>query len=238
MSKISGIKNFISGELEGWGKTERVVFPLVLLVLASISFIINDSKIALVSAVCGIGYTILAGKGKVSCYFIGLCGTLCYSWISYKNHLYGNLGLYMLYYLPMQILGIFKWRAHLKKGRHEIVKTSLPLCRRVLYFSIAGIVTAVVWFFLHRLGGATPFADAFTVVFSVLGMLLTVQRCFEQWIVWLFVNSVSLYMWIVAYLNGSNCFATVFMWAVYLALAVYFMAVWKKELAFDMEKSD
>ncbi len=230
LQKLTAIKSFIKGELEGWGKVERFLFPLIIAALCAVSFMINDSKIALISAVCGICYTILAGKGKISCYFIGICGTVCYVWIAYRNTLYGNLLLYALYYLPMQVAGIFKWKKHLKKDKQEIEKTTLSRKERVLYFSAACLICIAVWAGLHRLGSAAPFADAFSVVFSVLGMLLTVKRCYEQWIVWLFVNAVSLYMWILAYLNGSNCFATIVMWSVYLCLAVYFMSVWKREI--------
>ena len=82
---------------------------------AVLSFLINDSKIALVSAICGILYTIFAGKGKISCYAFGLCGTLCYSYLSFVNNLFGNLALYMLYYLTIQIVLIFRLKQHLKK---------------------------------------------------------------------------------------------------------------------------
>ena len=60
--------------------------------------------------------------------------------------------------------------------------------------------------------------------------MLTVKRCIEQWYVWFFVNLLSLIMWIFAYLNASNCFATIIMWAVYLVLSIYFLQVWKKEI--------
>ena len=93
---------FIKSELKGWGKFERVFFPLEILFIIVLSFLINDSKIALVSAVCGILYTILAGKGKISCYAFGLSGTLCYSYLSFANRLWGNLALYLLFYFPIQ----------------------------------------------------------------------------------------------------------------------------------------
>ena len=71
---MMSILNFVKAELSGWGKYERVLFPLEILLIIGISFYTGDSKIALVSAVCGISYTILAGKGKISCYLFGLCG--------------------------------------------------------------------------------------------------------------------------------------------------------------------
>lgn len=221
---------FLKAEFKGWGRLERIIFPILILVLCFLSFISNDSKIALVSAVCGISYTILAGKGKISCYFIGLCGTTCYSYLAYKNGLYGNLLLYMFYYFPMQVLGIFKWKKHLKKDTQEIEKAVLAVREKIIYFSFSAILSVFVGLLLFYIGGETPFADAFTVVFSILGMFLTVKRCYEQWFVWLLVNAVSLYMWVVAYINGSNCLATVYMWLTYLFLAVYFMFSWKNEI--------
>ena len=224
------LKEFIQSELKGWGKAERIVFPLEILLIIVLSFLINDSKIALVSAICGILYTIFAGKGKISCYAFGLCGTLCYSYLSFVNNLFGNLALYMLYYLPMQIVGIFRWKKHLKKDSGEIIKTKLSVKERLIYLILTIIISLAVSFILKYTGDASPFIDGTTTVFSILGMLLTVKRCIEQWYVWILVNGLSALMWIEAYMQGSNCLATVIMWITYFILAFYFLSVWQKEL--------
>ena len=224
------LKEFIQSELKGWGKAERIVFPLEIALIIVLSFLINDSKIALVSAICGISYTILAGKGKISCYAFGLCGTLCYSYLSFVNNLFGNLALYMLYYLPMQIVGIFRWKKHLKKDSGEIIKTKLSVKERLIYLILTIIISLAVSFILKYTGDASPFIDGTTTVFSILGMLLTVKRCIEQWYVWILVNGLSALMWIEAYIQGSNCLATVIMWLTYFILAFYFLAGWRKEI--------
>lgn len=218
-------------ELRNWGKYERILFPCIILLTILISLIINDNKIALVSAVCGISYTILAGKGKISCYFIGMIGTFCYSYLAFKNGFYGNLALYMLYYLPMEFIGIYKWKKHLKKEVREIEKTHLSKKERIVYLCIAILLSVMLSFTLYLFNGTIPYIDAAVTVLSVFGQLLTVKRCIEQWYVWFIVNSLSLVMWIYAYLNGSNCFATIIMWAVYIFLSLYFLNAWKKENA-------
>ncbi|MBQ8887413.1 MAG: nicotinamide mononucleotide transporter [Candidatus Gastranaerophilales bacterium] len=221
----------IKEEFKNFGKYERILFPLVIFLIIVISIIIGDNKIALVSAVCGISYTILAGKGKISCYFIGMIGTFCYSYLSFVNGFFGNLALYMLYYFPMEIIGIYKWKKHLKKEVREVIKTRLTNKERVVYFSIALILSLVVSFVLKAMGDSKPLLDGTATVLSVIGQFLTVKRCIEQWYVWFFVNLISLIMWIFAYLNGSNCLATILMWAVYLVLSIYFLQAWKRELA-------
>lgn len=226
---------FIKAELQGWGKYERIFFPLGIFLIVCISIYLNDSKIALVSAICGISYTILAGKGKISCYIFGLTGTLCYSYLAFKNGLYGNLMLYMFYYFPMQILGIFKWKKHLKKDTQEIVKTYLSNNERLLYLSAAIFFSVLTAILLKKYGDATPYIDGITTVFSIVGLILTIKRCIEQWYIWFVVNSLSVIMWIEAYINGSNCFATIIMWAVYVFLAMYFLHGWKKDIKNNSE---
>lgn len=221
---------FIKKEFSGWGRIERFFFPLMILLIIVISILLKDSRVALVSAVCGISYTIFAGKGKISCYFFGLCGTLCYAFLAFKNNLFGNLALYLCYYFPMQILGIFKWQKHLKKDSNEIIKTKLSVKERIIYSVTCVGLTICVYFILEFLGDLSPIIDAITSVFSVIGLILTVKRCIEQWYIWFVVNGLSVVMWIDAYIKGSNCFATILMWSVYFILSIYFLYCWKKEL--------
>lgn len=224
------IRDFIKSELSGWGKYERIIFPTIVLAIITISFIMKDSKVALISAICGISYTILAGKGKISCYLFGLMGTLCYAYISYQNSLFGNLALYLLYYLPMQIIGIFKWKKHLNKDTGMVIKTKLTPKERLQYFILSAIVTIIFAYFLKLFNDANPIIDAITTIFSITGLILTIKRAIEQWYLWAVVNVLSAIMWIEAYIAGSNCFATILMWSVYAILAIYFLHTWKTEL--------
>lgn len=224
------IKEFIKAELNGWGKYERILFPLEILLIIFISFYIGDNKIALVSAICGISYTILAGKGKISCYLFGLTGTMCYAYLSFVNGLYGNLMLYMLYYFPMQIVGIFKWKKHLRTDTKEIIKTKLNNTQRWYFWGAAFVLSVIFAFVLKKMGDTSAYIDAVTTVFSVFGLILTIKRCIEQWYIWSVVNGLSVIMWINAYINGSNCFATIIMWSTYFILGLYFLYCWKKDL--------
>lgn len=225
------IKEFIKGEFKGWGRYERIIFPISILFIILLSFYINDSKVALISAICGISYTILAGKGKISCYFLGLCGTLCYSYLAYQNGFWGNLFLYMCYYFPMQILGIFRWKKHISVKDNSIIKISLNRKAQYVFFISAIILSVLISIILKKTGDSSPFMDGFTTVFSIFGLVLTVKRCIEQWYFWTIVNGLSFIMWTEAYLNGSNCFATILMWGIYFILGIYFLYCWKKELS-------
>jgi len=223
------IKRFIKLELTGWTKTEILGLSAVLMLIFINAFIKHDSPVAVTSAVCGILYTIIAGKGKLSCYFFGLCGSGFYSYLAFNNALYGNLLLYLCYYIPMQILGIFKWKNHLKKSTNEIFKTKLTTRERLCLSAITICFCLAGAYILFLLNDKNPVYDGITTILSVAGMYLTVRRCIEQWIIWMIVNALSVIMWINVLMSGEKVYSTVIMWAVYFLLAVYFYIKWKKE---------
>ena len=228
--RINNILNFIKKEFEGWGKYERIIFPLEILLITLIAIYMKDKTAALISAICGISATILAGKGKISCYFFGMVANICYSYISFKNSLWGNLGLNMLYYFPMQFVGIAKWKNHLKKETQEIYKTALNIKERIIYTIIAILGSVAAYFILNYFNDLNPAIDAITTVLSIIAFILTVKRCIEQWYIWTIVNGLCVLMWVDAYLKGSHCFATILMWSTYFVLGLYFLLTWKKEI--------
>ena len=211
-------------------KIELFVFILIYVILFTNAIIKHDSIAALISAFCGITYTILAGKGIPICYPIGATGSAFYAYLSYLSNLWGNLLLYLCYYIPMQILGFVKWNNNLKSNKYEIVKTKLQQKEKFVLLFVTSIISVATVYILYITNDKNPLIDGITTVFSILGMYLTVKRCIEQWIVWGIVNGLSFIMWLDIALNGGRVYSTVFMWGVYFILAIYFYFVWKKEL--------
>ena len=210
---------------------EVIAFVLIYVFLFLNAIIRHDSAVAVISAFCGITYTILAGKGIPVCYPIGVTGSAFYVYLSFLSNLWGNLLLYALYYIPMQIVGFFKWNKNLKSNKYEIIKTTLSVKEKFILLSITSILSMIVIIILTHYGDKSPIIDGITTVFSVLGMYLTVKRCIEQWIVWICVNGLSFIMWLDIAIKGERVYSTVFMWGVYFILAIYFYVMWKKDLS-------
>lgn len=223
------IKKFIKAELNGWKKLEIIGLFVVFSIITINAIIVKDNVIAVISAFCGILYSTIAGKGKISCYFFGIAGTCCYSWLSFTNGLWGNLILYMCYYLPMQTIGIFSWSKHLN-NKYEIEKKQLSNPKRIIHFGIAFLLSILAIYILKIVNGSNPICDGITTVLSVFGMYFTVKRCIEQWFVWMIVNGLSAIMWLNLVLHGSKTYATFIMWVVYFILSIYFYIQWKKEI--------
>ncbi len=224
------ITEFIKKELQGWKPIEMIGLTIVLVFILINTFVLKDNPAAITNAICGILYTIIAGKGKISCYLFGLTGSVCYIYLSFINSLWGNMLLYLLYYIPMQILGIFKWKKHLKKESNEIAKIKLNINQRFKLCIIGFLGCIISIIILQYFNDKSPIIDGITTFLSILGMYLTVKRAIEQWVVWMIVNGLSLLMWLNLVINGTKAYSTILMWGVYFILAIYFYIQWEKEL--------
>ncbi len=211
-------------------KSEITATVLIYLILFLNITIFKDSPIAFISAFFGITYTILAGKGNPICYIFGILGSSFYGYLAFHNALWGNLLLYMGYYVPMQIIGYFKWNKHLKSNTYEIIKTSLNKKELLTLLFVCIFCCIISTYLLIITKDKSPYIDSITSVLSIAGMYLTVKRAIEQWWFWMIVNGLSALMWIKIALEGEKVFSTVTMWSVYFLLAIYFLITWKKEI--------
>ena len=211
-------------------KHEIIGLILVYTVLIINALVFKDNIVAVLSAFFGITYTILAGKGIPACYLFGVSGSGLYSWLSFAHAFWGNLALYMCYYIPMQILGFLKWNKNLKEGKNEIIKTCLKRSEFIKLLIITTLLSIIAIVVLYYMQDKNPIIDGITTIFSLAGMYLTVKRCSEQWTIWMLVNGLSALMWIQAAVQGAKVYSTVTMWIVYFILSIYFYFDWKKEL--------
>lgn len=222
------IKNFISGELEGWKRAEVIWFIFCISTTVAVSIVLGDNLTGIAAAVTAICYTLLAGKGKVSCYAAGIVNTILYGWISYKSKLYGEVMLNWGWYLPMMFSGIFFWKRNL--GQSNIIrKTSLTLKGRIiaLLLSVSGII--IYGIILKKMGDVQPFVDSTTTILSVTAMVLTVKRCSDQWLLWTIVNAVSAIMWLKVFQIDGKSAAMLVMWILSLVNGIIFYFQWRKE---------
>lgn len=222
--------NFIKNELYGWKLWEVLWLLISCSVITLVSVALGDSLMGIISAVSGILYVILAGKGKLSAYIFGLVNSILYAIISYKANLFGETMLNGIYYVPMQFVGFFLWSRNMNSDTGEVRKRHMSYKNRILCLLSIALGTYLYGVSLSYLGDAMPYTDSFTTVASVIAMIVSVKMYSEQWWIWLSVNSLSIYMWYRDFIGGSDNIATLLMWVVYLISGVLMLIKWEREL--------
>ena len=194
------------------------------------------SLLGAVAGVTGLVCNVLCAKRNIFNYFFGLINVSLYAYISLKNKIYGDFALNALYYFPMQFIGFFSWMK--KRGgtdeegnKDETVVSTLKMSRvhRIYLILTCTILVVACGFILKAINDPQPFKDSATTVLSVIAMILMVMTYMEQWVIWIFVNTLSIIMWIVVYMRGGEASAEmVIMWLFYLANSINGYIVWKK----------
>ena len=100
---VSKVKKFISGELAGWQIPELIWLFGCIAAVGAISLLLGDGILSIIASVTGITYTVLAGKGKISCYLFGAVNTVLYGYVSMQNRLWGEVILNWGWYFPVSV---------------------------------------------------------------------------------------------------------------------------------------
>lgn len=223
----SKIKAFFRSECRNWTPLELILMGAALAAVVFITIITGgDNMTGIICASTGIMYTLLAGKGKSSCYIFGLVNSFLYGLISFQNRIFGDMMLNWCYYFPMQIVGLYFWMRNYNPEKGEVKKISLSKVKQAGFFLavlVAWIAFAAV---LSKFNARSPWLDSATTVLSVAAMILSVMRCFEQWICWTLVNGLSIFMWYQVYTSSGNSIATLCMWGIFLLCGIVFGVQW------------
>jgi nicotinamide mononucleotide transporter len=213
-----------------WNNFEKVWLGLFSLITLALFFAWKDSIIGLIASLTGMICVVLVAKGKISNYYFGIVNILAYAYVSYQNRYYGEVMLNLLYFLPLQFVGLYYWmRYKVSKTKTDDVKISiLTNWERILWVVLAIVGTYVYSLYLAHIGGSLPLYDSLTTILSIIAMVLLVKRVIEQWILWIIIDIVAIGMWAYRLSIGSTDITILIMWIAFLVNAVYGFYNWVK----------
>ena len=209
-----------------WNLFEKSWLIIFTLVNVAVLIYSKEGILGFTASITGMLSVILVAKGKISNYYFGIINVVIYGFISYNSKYYGEAMLNILYFLPMQIIGFMMWRRNnVNIDESKEVKAERMTAKEIILWSVlSGIAVIVYGIILKKLNNTLPMADSFTTVLSVTAMILMVKRYIEQWIVWIMIDIVAIYMWLFI----KSDYNITIMWTAYLVNAVYGLYNWAK----------
>ena len=175
----------------------------------------------------GIGYLILAMRESSLCWYCAFFSTALYVWI------FGDVSLYMesalnVYYMAMAIYGWLQWQ------RGGVDKSGVKIIRWTARQHILGVVIILGasvtsgYLLSSNTAAELPYLDSFTTWGSVFTTIMVARKVLENWLYWIVINSVSIYLYIDRGLDQTAA-----MFFLYLVLATVGFSTWKK--AYDTQ---
>lgn len=176
----------------------------------------------------GVLCVVLAAKGNIWTYAFGMYNTFGYAYLAYTNGLYGETGLNLFFFVPMNVVGYVLWKPKLEGGYVQM-RAMLP--RQILLTAVASLLGILgLGYGLSLIAGQNnPYIDAITDVLSIFATFLMVYRFREQWLLYILLNVFTVLLWCIRTAQGSpEGPLMIVMWTAFLINAGYGYYNWTR----------
>ena len=186
----------------------------------------------------GITSTMLAANGNILNFVAGLVGASIETYVFHDNGLMAMFFLYLLYFIPMDVVGFFQWR---KRGASakKAVKAQRMTGKTWAIAAAGYIVVAAGAFGLsyaladksQALNLAKMITDSLTMSATIVAIVMMTFAYMEQWYVWTLVNLSSIVLWSVNLATTPDSAYTVVMlikYIFYLLNGLNAIRIWLK----------
>lgn len=204
--------------------------------------------IVVTGACMGVISSVLSANGHLWNFFFGIVNvSIC----AYTNLDSGNVGQFlqhMLYFLPMQFVGLWQWRKRgagekTGDGSHSKVRARRLTLKNWIWVITAWLLgTALCFALLYFIDMQSLKAgkiveieygkillDSTLVVLNILGQVLLALAFADQWIIWNLVNIFSIFLWTNRLLSPAATSYTLVMvikYSFYLLNSINGLRIW------------
>ena len=178
------------------------------------------SPAEVVAVVLGIAYLVLAVRESLWCWPAALVSTGLFLLIFWRVGLLMESAL-QVYYLSMAVYGWWHWR-HGGKHSDTLAISRWPLQRHAVVIGAVLLMAVASGLLLSRwTDAALPFLDSFTTWGSVVTTWMVARKILENWLYWLVIDSVSIYLYL-----DRGLLLTAALFCVYLVIVVLGFRQW------------
>ncbi|NQY36415.1 MAG: nicotinamide mononucleotide transporter [Alteromonadaceae bacterium] len=180
----------------------------------------------LIAVVTALLYVVLAAKANIWCWPAALISTLLFTVIFYEVYLWMD-SLLQIYYMVMAVYGWYSWRNSRKlsfQNTQVIEITRWPVNKHIKIIVLLGCISIVLgWLMSNYTVAHFPYFDSATTVFAVFTTYLVVIKVLENWLYWIVIDLVSIYLYI-----EKDLTPTAVLFGLYVVLAIYGYFQWRK----------
>lgn len=170
----------------------------------------------IIGVVSGLLYTYLLQQGYIICWAFALLSSAIYLYLCFFKRIYAE-SLLQVFYIFTAVYGWVHWN---ETGGE--LGTSLNWYTHILVILSGAGLVIISGFLLKRLtDAASPFVDSFTTIFSVFATLLMINLIPENWLYWIIIDAVSIYLYM-----RRKLYLTAGLFLLYTLLAIRGASLW------------
>ena len=175
-----------------------------------------------IAVVLGIAYLLLAVRESLWCWYAAFGSTAIFLFLFWDVRLLMEAAL-QVYYLAMAVYGWWHWQ-HGGNQRDTLAISSWGHRQHIGAISLVIAVSLLSGLALSHFSDARlPFLDSFTTWGSVLTTWMVARKILENWLYWLVIDSVSIYL----YLDRA-LYLTALLFLLYIVIALFGYLQWRQ----------
>ena len=184
--------------------------------------LLQNSLLELVAVVFAVAYLVLAVKENSLCWYAAGISTLIFLFIFWDVKLYMESGL-QIYYLAMAFYGWYQWRG----AQTETVSLRVSKWRAKQHVVALALIATLTFVSGSLLNSGTdanlPYLDSFTTWASVVTTFMVARKILENWLYWLVIDSVSIYLYL-----DRELYFTSLLFAIYIVIIFFGWFAWNR----------
>ena len=179
----------------------------------------------MLAVVLSVTYLLLAIMQNIWCWIAAFISTLIYSILFFDASLLMDSAL-NIFYLVMAIYGWYSWKYGNSKNKgDDLVISSYGFLRNLQIIIVLLIISSILGYIMANYTKADfAYLDTFTTVFAVFATYMLTKKVLENWLYWVIIDSVSIYIYI-----NKGFYLTAILFVVYTVLAIFAFKQWKEE---------
>ncbi len=187
-------------------------------------------------AIAGIIFVFLEIRQNILLWPVGIVTSAVYIVVFFSSKFYADMSL-QFYYLVISFYGWYTWSYGKKGGVDssiEVTTSDSPALavtvtprKIVTALIVAYLLQHLIIYLILEYGTDSPIAfwDSLTTSLSIVATWMLAKKYIEHWLIWIFVNIVSLILYIY-----KGLYPTAILFTIYAIMAVIGYREWRRHL--------
>ena len=198
----------------------------IVVALGLVAWKTSSGWLQIAGAISGLLSVWLVARENIWNFPVGLVNVVLFFVMFVGARLYADATLQVFFFV-LTAWGWYFWLA--KRGTASVKPTERAGVRESIILGVITVIGTVAWgLLLTRVRDPFPYLDAFTAIVSVIAQYWLSKKVFENWVLWIGVDVLSIGMYI-----GKHLDLTAGLYAVFLGIAIMGYVTWKRGMSVD-----
>jgi len=181
--------------------------------------------VEILGVVLSIIYLVLSIRQNIFLWPVGILSAVMYVIVFFESKFYADMGL-NVYYFVISIYGWINWSGAARKEQKEPPVILAGRNRAIFLLLVMVLIFFVIGYLLdHYTDSPIPYWDALTTSGSIVATWMLTRKILEHWIVWIFVDLISMGLYVY-----RGLYPTAFLFLVYTTMAVVGYRAWRRSM--------